>query len=164
MEASKTKIGGILHVRGLLLFGLVAGPDRPGLAAGIFCALGEAHVNVQFIVQSVDPDNVAHMQFCADASDEGRVREVLAGTIGRLGAAPRGSARTGAVRRVALLSVFGPDFRERPGIAGEAFGALAAAGINILAVSTSISTISCVVDEAVCEEALRTLHGTFALP
>ena len=36
----------------------------------------------------------------------------------------------------------GPDFRERPGIAGMMFRSLAAKGVNILAISTSISTRS----------------------
>ena len=159
MERSKTKIGGILQARGLLLFSLAAGPDRPGIAAAVFAALGLECLNVQFIVQSVDPDNVAHVQFCVDASDGERVRQVLLTAVERLGA-----ARMGTARRVALLAVYGPDFRERPGIAGEAFGALAAAGINILAVSTSISTVSCVVDESLADAAVRTLHDVFSLP
>ncbi len=60
---AKTKIGGILQARRLLLFGLEVGGDRPGIAAAIFTALGAARLNAQFIVQSVDPDSAAHVQF-----------------------------------------------------------------------------------------------------
>jgi aspartokinase len=41
---------------------------------------------------------------------------------------------------------------------------LAGAGINILAVSTSISTISCLIEDAHCERALQALKEVFALP
>ena len=65
---------------------------------------------------------------------------------------------------VALVSVFGPDFRERPGIAGQAFKAMASQHINILAVSTSISTISCVIQDSLYDAAIEGLHNVFDLP
>jgi aspartate kinase len=66
--------------------------------------------------------------------------------------------------RAAIVSIFGPDFRERPGIAGTMFKALAARGINILAISTSISTVSCVIHADDLEAALISLRETFDLP
>ena len=65
---------------------------------------------------------------------------------------------------VAIVSIFGPDFRERPGIAGTMFSALAERGVNILAVSTSISTVSCVIESEPLERALIALRETFDLP
>jgi aspartate kinase len=65
---------------------------------------------------------------------------------------------------VAIVSIFGPDFRERPGIAGTMFDALAGQGINILAISTSISTVSCVIGSDDLEMALISLRQTFDLP
>jgi aspartate kinase len=64
----------------------------------------------------------------------------------------------------AIVSIFGPDFRERPGIAGTMFEALATQGINILAISTSISTVSCVIESDSLETALNALRKTFDLP
>jgi len=155
----KVKIGGILRYRGLVLLGVMAAPDRPGLAAAIFRALGEAGVNVQFIVQCIDLNNESHVLFCVADEDHARTREVLDPVARRVG-----SRRMSDSRPVALLSVFGPDFRERPGIAGIAFDALARVGINILAVSTSISTVSCVVDASDYEGAVAALSDVFALP
>ena len=43
------------------------------------------------------------------------------------------------------------------------FGALADAGINILAVSTSISTISCVIDDQDFDRAIEAMDNVFAL-
>ena len=155
----KVKVGGILRYRGLVLLGVMAAPDRPGLAAAISRALGEASLNVQFIVQCIDLNNESHVLFCVADEDHERAREVLEPVAQRVG-----SRRIADARPVALLSVFGPDFRERPGIAGVAFDALARAGINILAVSTSISTVSCVVDAGAYEGALEALSSVFALP
>ena len=156
---TKVKIGGILESRGLRLVGVMAAPDRPGLASAVFSALGNAHLNVQFIVQSIDLDGKSHIQFCIDDEDLQRSLTVLEPVAAGLG---------GCVmiheRGVALVSVFGPDFRQRPGIAGTAFGALGVEGINILAVSTSISTVSCVLEESRFEEAVASLRRVFDLP
>ena len=65
---------------------------------------------------------------------------------------------------VSLLSIFGPDFRERPNIAGVFFSALAAQGINILAVSTSISTLSCLIDGDRLDDAVAAICDVFELP
>jgi aspartokinase len=60
--------------------------------------------------------------------------------------------------------MFGPHFGERPGIAGVMFSALASVGINILAISTSISSISCLIDVDDMDEAIQVLEETFELP
>ena len=65
---------------------------------------------------------------------------------------------------VAIISIFGPDFRERPGIASTMFSALGAKQINILAISTSISTLSCVIDADCLDEAVVAMRETFDLP
>ncbi|MFB0546725.1 MAG: ACT domain-containing protein, partial [Anaerolineae bacterium] len=59
---------------------------------------------------------------------------------------------------------FGPHFGERPGIAGVMFSALASVGINILAISTSISSLSCVINVSDMDEAVWALGEAFELP
>ncbi len=137
----------------------MSAPDRPGIVAAIFRTLGQESLNAQFIVQSIDLNNDAHVQFCVSGEDCPRVLAALQPVARDLGA--RKVMTSGPV---ALISVFGPDFRERPGIAGLAFGALAEAGVNILAVSTSISTVSCVIADGDYEVALRAWQEVFALP
>jgi len=60
--------------------------------------------------------------------------------------------------------VFGPDFRERPSIAAEVFEAMASVGINIMAISTSISTVSCLINGDLVDEAIIALGERFELP
>jgi len=155
----KIKLGGILKYRGLCLIGVMSAPDRPGLAAAVFRALGDRRLNVQFIVQSIDLNDESHIQFCAANEDRDTILAALTPLIAQVGA-----KKVIAKPDVALLCAFGPDFRERPGIAGTMFGALADVGINILAVSTSISTLSCVIAEEDYDLAIKAMDSVFALP
>ncbi|MFO7917533.1 MAG: ACT domain-containing protein [Anaerolineae bacterium] len=155
----KIKVGGILDFRDLCLIGVMSAPDKPGLVASIFQTLGEERLNAQFIVQSIDLNNESHVQFCVAMEDMERTLASLAPVAKTLEA--QKITRTPSV---AILSVFGPDFRERPGIAGVAFDALARAGVNILAVSTSISTVSSVIKDRDFDNAMDALHHAFAFP
>lgn len=151
--------GGIIHVPHLCLVGVMSAPDRPGLVGTIFNELGREHLNAQFIVQSIDLNNDSHVQFCVDVHDCPRVSVAMQQVAQDLGA-----RKVTITSPVALISVYGPDFRERPGIAGQAFGALAAASINILAVSTSISTITCVINGEQAPQAIQAWKDIFGLP
>lgn len=153
------KVGGILQNRGLCMVSVMSAPDRPGIAAALFQALGQERLNAQFIVQNIDLNNDTHVMFCVAIEDCERVMAAVEPVALALEA-----QRVVKVSPVVLVCVFGPDFRERPGIASAAFGALARSGINILAVSTSISTISCVIQEKDCEAAMRALCEVFAVP
>ena len=58
----------------------------------------------------------------------------------------------------------GPHFRERPGCGAAACAAIAKEGVNILAISTSLSSIACMVDGAELAATVRSLQRTFELP
>jgi aspartate kinase len=60
--------------------------------------------------------------------------------------------------------VFGPHFGQRSGVAGIMFSALASAGINILAISTSISSLSCIIDLDDMDKAVEAIHDAFQTP
>ena len=155
----KIKIGGIMQTTGLAKVGVMAISDRPGIAGHILSALGERGINVQFIVQCIDIQDHSHVVFCISQDELEQAEEILGDVQHELGAQQ-------VIRRpnVALISIFGPDFRERPGIAGAMFGALGARGINILAISTSISTLTCVIDADHLTTAVAAMRDTFDLP
>ena len=145
--------------RGLTLMGFMSAPDRPGLASAVFQAMGAAQINAEFIVQCIDLNQDSHMLFCVAGEDAERLAALLQPIARELNA-----RRITSTPHVAMVSVFGPDFRELPGIAGAAFGALARGGTNILAVSTSISTITCVIENDNLDRAVQALQEVFALP
>ncbi len=155
----KIRIGGIMQNAHLSMLNITAVPDRPGIAASILGELGLRGVNVQFIVQSIDQNKQDQVALCVDRDD----LETAADAVNRV--APNLEAGKVIVYpEVAIVSIFGPDFRERPGIAGMMFESLATSGINIMAISTSISTVSCVIASDELETALNSLRDTFDLP
>jgi aspartate kinase len=156
---SKTKIGGIMQTTNLAKVGVMSIPDRPGTAGRVLAALGEKGINVQFIVQCIDILENDHVVFCISQEKIEFAQEILEGVRRELGA-----ERVIQRPNVAIISIFGSDFRERPGVAGEMFSALGDKGINILAISTSISTLSCVIDANHLEKAVTTMRETFELP
>ncbi|MCG2774181.1 MAG: hypothetical protein L6406_00740, partial [Desulfobacterales bacterium] len=65
---------------------------------------------------------------------------------------------------VAVITVFGPHLREKPHIHSMMFFSIASVGINSLAISTSISSVSCVVEGQYLDTAIHSLTETFDVP
>lgn len=152
-------VGGIMRNDRLALLSVLGVPDRPGVAARIFAALGHERISAHFVVQCIDHEGQDHVVFCV-------LREELerAAQVARAGGECLGAGRVLVRPQVASIAVYGPDFRQRPGIAGAMFSALAEAGVNILAISTSISTVSCIVDLDQANRAEQVLRETFVMP
>ncbi|MDQ1300480.1 MAG: aspartate kinase [Chloroflexota bacterium] len=157
--SQKTKIGGIIQNDQLASISVLAVKDRPGIAAAVLDALGQRNINVQFVVQVIDQAAQAQMALCVDRVDLEPSLAAIEGIRSDLQPAAV-IARTDA----ASVAIFGPDFRERPGIAGQMFRALAARGVNIFAISTSISTINCIIELARLQDALTAINEQFDLP
>jgi aspartate kinase len=155
----KIKIGGIIQNLDLAQVGVLSAPDHPGIAGKILGALGKEGINVQFIVNTVDLIGRGNIVFCIDRKDLARTLQILERMQ------PDGSyEKVTHHSPVGIISIFGPHFREKPAIAGTMFAALGGMGINILAISTSISTLSCVIDEALLPDAVKAICEVFELP
>jgi aspartate kinase len=159
MWGQRVKIGGIIHKCNLAKIGVMSIPDRPGVAGALFSALSERGVNVPFIVHNIDLNNLDNIVICVAREDLTAALEALDAVRETVGA-----KEIVYDHEVGIVSIFGPHFGERPGIAGAMFSALASAGINILAISTSISTVSCLIDVCDVNEAIQALQETFELP
>lgn len=155
----KIKIGGIIQNKNLAQISMLNLPNQPEVAGQIFSLLGQEGINVQFIVQAIEAGEKAHIIFCIDQKDLEKALDIFKKKP--FGGAPQ---KIIPYHPVAIVSVFGPHFREKPAIAGRMFSALSAAGINILAISTSISTLSCVIPESLLSLAVQVLSETFELP
>lgn len=155
----KVKAGGIIRNERLAKIGVMAAPDRCGLACDVLRALGKGGINTEFIVQCTDLADNSHIVFCVREAD-------LDAAIAALGPvkATVGAQDIVSQRNVALVSIFGPDFRERPAIGAAVFEAMASSGINIMAISTSISTVSCLIDGDRVDDAVVALREHFDLP
>ena len=153
------RIGGIMRNEHLARISVLSIPDRPGVAASLLNALSGRGLNVQFIVQCIDGQNRDHIVLCVDREDLDGCKTAIQDIIPSLEAEHVECDPTAA-----SIVVFGPDFRWRPGIAATMFEALAAEGINILAISTSISTVMCVISRDDLDAAEAVLRATFEVP
>lgn len=160
MGAGKNiRIGGIMQSTDLGMIGVMSTPDRPGIASAIMDSLGQHGVNVEFIVQCIDLNDLSNIVFCVKETVIEQTLSLLEGVRREVGA-----QRVVVTRGVAIVSIFGPDFRQRPGIAGAMFATLADRGTNILAISTSISTVSCVIVKDHLPKTVQAIRDSFELP
>jgi aspartokinase len=159
MKAENIKIGGIIQKRNLAKIGILAIPDRPGVAGAIFSALGAHGINCPFIVHTIDLDNLDSIVLAVSRQQLDEALEVLETVKTTVGA--RDVVYEEAV---GMIAIFGPHFGDRPGISGIMFSALASAEINILAISTSISSLSCLIQASRMDDAIQALKQAFAQP
>jgi len=159
MKAENIKIGGIIQKRNLAKIGILAIPDRPGVAGAVFTALGVHGINCPFIVHTIDRDNLDSIVLCVSRDQLGEALDVLETVKTTIGA-----REVLYEREVGMLAIFGPHFGDRPGVAGIMFSALASVGINILAISTSISSLSCLIDAARMDDGIQALKQAFEQP
>ena len=131
-------------------------PDRPGIAAKIFKALGEAHIVVDMIVQNVSHEGFTDMSFTVNKNDAPKAEEIVRKVAQDIGAKE-------VVRddRVAKVSIVGLGMRSSYGTAAKMFEVLSKNNINIMAISTSEIKISCLIEEKYAELAVRALHEAF---
>jgi aspartate kinase len=159
MKDPKFRIGGIIQKGDLAHIGVMGIPDRPGVAGALLAALGNEDVNCAFVVHLINAHRQDSIVICVAQDRLATALDILETIGGDVGA-----KEITHIDDVAMLAIFGPHFGERPGIAGVMFEALASAGINTLAISTSISTVSCIVHATQLDEAIQVLHEAFLPP
>ncbi len=155
---SKISINGIIENAGLSMVSLTGVPSHLDAAAQVFTALAQRGINTECIIQSPGGHGQNDITFCLARLDLEPVLALAETLRARLGAAVQ------HVPRVAMVGIFGPDFREMPGVAATMFRTLTAAGVAILAISTSISTVSCVVAADQLGAAVAAIEEAFELP
>jgi aspartate kinase len=158
-EMEKQKISGIAYSRDEAKVTLVGLPDKPGIAATIFEALAESHINVDMIVQSASPDKSrTDITFSVGALNVDKAVNCLKSIEAKL-------EYKDIVfdPNVAKISIIGTAMRSQPGIAKTMFSVLAEKGINLHVISTSEIKISVLIDADYTELAVRSLHDAFGL-
>jgi aspartate kinase len=140
---------------------LVRVPDKPGVAARIFKALGDAAVNVDMIVQNIshggaDGPGATDLSFTADKPDLAKARKVIDDLRKEIG-----FGDVIATENIGKLSIVGVGMKSHTGVAGRMFEILANEGVNIEMISTSEIKISVVIDLAKAEHAMKAVHAAF---
>jgi aspartate kinase len=138
---------------------LVAVPDKPGVAAKIFKALGDAAINVDMIVQNVSHGAgtpATDISFTVDKPELLKASKVIESIR-----ADTGYREVIADEKIGKLSIVGVGMKSHSGVAGKMFETLAREGINIGMISTSEIKISVVIDLAKGEQAMKAVHAAF---
>jgi len=155
----KIKIGGIMQSDGRALIKIMSVPDHVSVAGTVLEALGENGINIELLVESFDLDDCGNFSLIIDHKDLDRA----------LGALDEIKCTIDAkvvsyTPDVAVITVFGPHLREKPRTHGMMFSCIASVGISSLAISTSISSVSCVVEGQHLDAAVRALTEVFDAP
>jgi aspartate kinase len=132
-------------------------PDRPGIVARIFTAIGAANIVVDDIIQNVMDDGTANISFTVEHGDMADLKLVVEKLLAELGGAANYN------RDLAKVSVVGVGMKQATGVASTMFQALAQQQVNIQNISTSEIRISCLVAREDAQKALQAVHAAFGL-
>lgn len=156
---NKVTIGGVIENYPVLMISVLSAPNLPGIAGKVLSQLGDWNIPIEFITESANIDGKADITFCVQKRYYSLLKanlDLLKNLIG--------AATSELIDNVAIISVYGPHFREKPAIAGRFCSALGALGINILGISTSISSVSCVINAEQIPKAREAIQSVFRLP
>lgn len=140
-------------------------PDRPGVAAKLFSSIALQKIDVDLIIQSIHESNTNDIAFTVRKDALKQVAAVADAILPALGKNYYPSLGEPEVkteeRPIAKVSLVGVGMIGRPRVAAKMFETLAAAGINMVMISTSEVKVSCVVDAEDCEKAINSLSLAF---
>jgi len=153
-------VAGVAHSRDEAKLTLISVADRPGIAATIFGALGEAGVNVDMIVQNISEEGRTDMTFSCPTDQVFFAQRALE-CIKQDGIL--NYSELVADTDVAKVSVVGIGMRSHTGVAAKMFKVLSEEGINIKVITTSEIKISVLIERKYMELAVQSLHDAFHL-
>ena len=152
-------ISGVAHDLSEARVTVVGVPDKPGEAAAIFRALANAEVNIDMIVQNVSGSTArTDISFTLPKTDLVAAMTALSRLQERVGFESLLSDE-----HIGKVSLVGAGMRSHPGVSATFFEALAEAGVNAEAISTSEIRISVVCRDTAVEAAVNAVHTAFEL-
>ena len=132
---------------------------NPGELVYLERPMGANGINIELLVESFDLDDCGNFAMVIDLKDLDHalgVLEQLKPTID--------AKAISYTPDVVVITVFAPHLREKPRIHGLMFSSMASMGISSLAISTSLSSVSCVVEGQHLDTTIRALTEAFCVP
>ena len=154
----RNKVRSIAHDLDVAKITVVGVPDHPGIAASIFQPLSQADISIDTIVQNASINNITDLTFTVAESQLARAMEVVKPIAESIGARECVSDS-----KLGKVSIIGTGMQNTPGYAARMFEVFSEQGINIQLITTSEIRITCIIDEARVEGAVRALHRAFEL-
>jgi len=154
----RNKVRSIAHDLNVGKITVVGVPDRPGIAASIFNPLAKAGISVDTIVQNASIQGITDLTFTVFKSDLGQAMEVVRPIASQIGAQECASDDT-----LGAVSIIGTGMQNTPGFAARMFSTLSEKSINIQLIATSEIRITCIINAAEVQAAVRALHRAFKI-
>lgn len=155
----KIKVGGMMLSEGKTVIKLNAETGDTNPTGRILSLFGENEINSELIALTMDEDGGLQLAIVIAENDIKFALAIIEENKDRISI-----GNVSHINNVAVISIFGPHLREKPKAPGTMVSALMNGGIEIFAISTSISTISCVVRESVIKSAADALLEVFHAP
>lgn len=159
MEQQRIEAGGLIYKDHIGMVGLIGIPTHPGIGGRYFSNLADSGIHVELIVNLFDGDQFDHIMVCVDRDD----LDAALGITKKIHEAV-GSQSVIHDRQVALVCISSLDFEESQVIAGHMFKTLGDNDINIKGISTSVSSVTCMIHADDLDKALAVLRQAFILP
>jgi aspartate kinase len=154
----RNKVMGIAHDLDVAKITVVGVPDRPGIAASIFQPLAQAGISIDTIVQNASIEKITDLTFTVAKSELAEAMRVVKPIAKEIKARECLSDS-----ELGKVSIIGTGMQNIPGYAARMFTTLSERGINIQLITTSEIRITCIIEAAKVEDAVRALHRAFEL-
>ena len=159
MDDKRVEAGGLIYKDHIGMVGLIGIPTHPGIGGRYFSELADSGIHVELIVNLFDGDKYDHILVCVDRDDLNATIEITE-RVHRI----IGSKSVIHDEKVALVCISSLDFDESQVIAGHMFKSLGDNDINIQGISTSVSSVTCMIESNDLDQALSVLRKAFILP
>ncbi len=127
--------------------------DKPGVAFRLLHTLSKAGVNVDMIIQANGKDGANDISFVVAQDHAGKAYDALMARRDAIG-----FDHISMDENIAKVSVVGAGMMSSSNIAAEVFEAFSDEHINIQMITTSEIKISCVIDAASADRAVKAIH------
>ena len=151
----RIKIYDILHHDQLCLVRLTLIENN--YLKGLFEQLEKNAIKIKFFASHQERNGVLHLSFCVERSVLKTTRKILL-QLALKDEDIHINAEAG------MVAIYGPHFVEQPGIIDNMHNALSSQGVNVLAISTTISTSFFVIPASEVIRAIDILNEAFEIP
>lgn len=159
MNPQKIEAGGLIYKDHLAMVGLIGVPTHPGIGGRYFSDIADTGIHVELIVNLFDGEKYDHLMICVNQNDLQSALSITEKLHQEVG-----SYAVIQDPEVALVCISSLNFDESQVIAGHMFKALGDNDINIRGISTSVSSVTCMIHAQDLEKAVEVLRQAFILP
>lgn len=157
--SGKIECGGLTRREDLVLVELRGFAPLAGHRRNVLKRFGDYAIPLCYLTVSWDAEDAENLCICLNRSDLERAEPLLAMLSNEI--APR---RVVTWHPVTILTVYGPHFLERYGLANEFIATLADHRLTVLSICSSVNSVSFVVHEKDVETTVHALAERFNWP